>query len=101
MIQHLQCESLTLVTMVISSPTLVPGAVVLCAEPLVVELPTLEYTIVQQWPNEQPLRLFDFYFLVPDLRGPPSDTLSDRSCRGARSCAPHIIHSLPQGVYAY
>lgn len=101
MAQHLQCDAVTLATMTIDTPALVPGAVVVCTATVVVELPPIEYTIVQHWPNEQPLRLSNFYFSVPDLRGPPQSSLNRVSCRGARSCAPQVVSSIPRGGYAH
>jgi len=101
MAQHLQCEPLTLATMTIGTPALVPGAVVLCADPIVVELPKVEYTVTQVWPDPQNLPLLNTLVLVADFRGPPQTSLYTTSCHGARSCAPHLVMTsfvtLPRG----
>lgn len=81
MAQHLQCESLTLVTIDPGSPALVPGAVVVCAAPLVVELPVIEYTVAQIWADPQNLPLLNTLVLVADFRGPPMTHTSTRHTR--------------------
>jgi hypothetical protein len=99
--QELRCETVTLCRLDPTPAAIRPGAAVLIVGPVVIAIPVLVSAVVQHWPTEQPLRLSDFYFSVPDLRGPPQHTLDYQSCRGARSCAPHITHSSPRGIYAH
>ena len=99
--QELQCETVTLCRIDPTPAGIRPGAVAIVVAPVLVELPILVYTVEHHWPDEQPLALQNISLLMPDFRGPPARTLDYQACRGARSCAPHIIHSSPRGIYAH
>lgn len=97
--QALQCSA-TILRCFTTTPHVQPGAVLLCAEPVVVELPVVEYATPTYHVVPQDLILSNPYILLSDLRGPPQTT-SSIACRGARSCAPQIVSSSPRGVYAH
>lgn len=98
---YLNCESVAIFTITVESPAVKPGAVIVCTETVVVELPIITYTVVQHWPDPQDIALFNTFVFVSDFRGPPAQTLISLSCQGARSCAPQIVSSIPRGGYAH
>lgn len=98
--QHVQCTPAVLATVSVMPAAVVPGVVCVQVESITVEL-RLRVTYTEPiWPAIESRAQQNLFAYLPDFRGPPALEIYYPSCRGARSCAPHLVSSSPWGAYA-